>query len=71
MRENRTYGLTRGPGETLHEGIWGLLYDGGARIIWPSFQLTFEGTLEVFQGEGLPGERETNLKFGASPGRKA
>ena len=39
---------------------------------WPELlSLTFEGTLEVFQGEGLPGERETNLKFGASPGRIA
>jgi len=28
MRENRTYGLTRGLGETLNEGSRGLLYGG-------------------------------------------
>jgi len=34
-----------------------------------NLHLTFAGTIEVFQGEGLLGERKTNLKFGANPGR--
>ncbi|MDH4263848.1 MAG: hypothetical protein OEV78_12475, partial [Spirochaetia bacterium] len=36
MRENRTYGLTRGLGETLNEGSRGLLYDAGVYLWLPA-----------------------------------